>query len=217
MVAIEKSKKDVQAETKVMDPEDESFCGFVKLHIVDQDGLGKVTKGNNIEGVLHVKREGETVKLCADWTLNPLYYMKIERDNQLFCYGSMWYGEQKKSTLNTVACIVPKNCQKVMEELEKNEKGKQSECFLEADMPFLANSPNRLVQVKLITKEERYVTKVTGVELHVPQKAWTEWKEYRLRFWRQSKAWSGTGGEDKEDDDKKKDEDGKKKEDEDDK
>jgi hypothetical protein len=50
-------------------------------------------------------------------------------------------------------------------------------CFLDAEIPFLEGSSKRLVQMKLMTKEERYTTKVTGIELQIPNKDWEEWKQ----------------------------------------
>ncbi|CAE8607412.1 unnamed protein product [Polarella glacialis] len=90
--------------------------------------------------------------------------------------------------------------------IQKSLDGDNTEFEVEAQMPFIKNSSSKLVKVKLTTKEQKFVTKVTSAKLTMSKALWTEWKEYRLKLWRSGKVW---GGDDK-DDEKEKDKDEKK-------
>lgn len=199
---MEKEKKaEAKAEAKILDLQDESFCGFCQLAVVDQDGYTRATKGNNLGGTLFCTRKNGKVALSAQWSSNPLYYLQVQRDQNLYLSGDLWFGEPKKSPTNLIGKIVPKKSEQLLQEMEKA-NGEQFQ--VKVEMPFLANAAGRLATLTVTAKEEKFVTKVAKVELELSEEDWLEWKQYRLRFWRVGKAWGG--GPEKADDDEKKDE-----------
>ncbi|CAD7952032.1 unnamed protein product [Amoebophrya sp. A120] len=92
--ALEKERKAIE---KIMNESDDMFCGFVKLQILDQDAYPRQIKGADIGGVVHVeKKEGGKVFLKATFSANPLFYLELQRDNNMFLAGEMWYGDAKR-------------------------------------------------------------------------------------------------------------------------
>ena len=45
------------------------------------------------------------------------------------------------------------------------------------ELPFLADAPNRLAPLVVVTKEEKFVTKVVSVKLELSAADWEEWKQ----------------------------------------
>lgn len=197
------TEKEKKAEAKIFDAEDAGFCGFVRLHIVDQDGLARVTKGTNAEGVLHLEKSGDGCKLVAKFPLNPLYFLEIPNEQSLYFYGNLWYGDAKKTSTNEIGKVIPANCKDINTQIDKTKDGKKGTGEVNVFVPFFKDSLNRNLKMKLLTHEERFCTKVVGVEVAFTKAEWEEWKQYRIRFFRQSQAWAGAAGED-EDKDKKK-------------
>jgi len=199
--ALEKEKKAID---KIMNDSDDMFCGFVKLQILDQDAYARQVKGAEISGPVHLlKKEGGKVFLQATFAPNPLFYLMLEREPQNFLSGSMWYGDAKCSPLNLIGKIVPKSCEQLVTTMDKT---KSTEFVVKVELPFLANAPERLAPLNVVTREEKFITKVASVTLELGEAEWKEWKEYRVRFWKQTKAWGASPGDGGEEDDKKKDE-----------
>mmetsp|Transcript_4915 Transcript_4915/g.12246 ORF Transcript_4915/g.12246 Transcript_4915/m.12246 type:complete len:215 (+) Transcript_4915:233-877(+) len=199
--ALDKERKAVE---KIMNDADDMFCGFVKLQILDQDAYARQVKGAEIAGPVHlVKKEGGKVFLQATFAPNPLFYLMLEREPNNFLSGEMWYGDAKRSPLNLIGKIVPKSCEQIVSTMDKT---KSSESTLKVELPFLANAPERLAPLSVVTREEKFITKVASVTLELGEAEWKEWKEYRVRFWKQTKAWGASPGDGGDEDDKKKDE-----------
>jgi len=186
----------------IMNEDDSFFCGFVKLQILDQDAYLRGVKGSEVAAPMHLKREGGKVFLEAQFAGSPLYYLEVQRQADYYLSGQMWYGDAKASPTNAIGKVVPKSCEQIVTTMEKTNT---NEFTLKVEVPFLRNSADRLVPLKFVTREERFLTKVSKCSLELSEADWKEWKEYRLRFWRASKAWGLSGQEGGDDDDKKKD------------
>lgn len=202
---VEKTEKDKKAEAKIIDETDENFCGFIGLQLVDQDGYPRVIKGSQMGAPLQLRRKDGKVVLEAHFTPNPLYYLHVLREPQLFLTGELWYGEAKKSPTNLIGKLVPKSSSQLVEVMEKC---KTEEFTVKLEVPFLANAPSRLLPLVVGTKDEKFCTKVIYARAEFSEKDWAEWKAYRLQFWRVHKAWGSNGGDDEE---KKEGKDGEKK------
>mmetsp|Transcript_46397 Transcript_46397/g.122559 ORF Transcript_46397/g.122559 Transcript_46397/m.122559 type:complete len:222 (-) Transcript_46397:57-722(-) len=205
--AEEKEKKaEEKAKKKFLDEEDENFCGFMSLMIIDSDGYAKKTKGMDIKGPLYMTSDGakgDPVVLESEFSLNPLFYVQVPNEDNLLLTGSWWIGE-KPSTLTTIGSAIPKPCQTAHRDMEK---ASSSEFAMDIEMPLLKGAPSRLVKATVTTKEQKFITKVVKVKLEIPRASWTEWKLHRYRFFRFSKDQSGGGGgggggDDKEDEKK---------------
>jgi len=200
---------EIKSEKKVLNEDDSSFCGFSSFQIVDSDGLQKMNKGSTMSGVVHIEKSGGKVELVTSFPSDPLYYLELQRDAQLYLYGSMWYGEEKASKTNSIGRIIPKSTKALIDAMEK---GGSNVAEISVMLPFLKNaaSKDKLATMKISTIEEKFVTKVSEARLVLTEAAWLEWKTYRLNFWKLSKAWgSGWGDKKEEEDDKEgKDKDG---------
>eukprot|EP00933_Yihiella_yeosuensis_P045710 TRINITY_DN41114_c0_g1_i1.p1 TRINITY_DN41114_c0_g1~~TRINITY_DN41114_c0_g1_i1.p1 ORF type:complete len:205 (+),score=58.28 TRINITY_DN41114_c0_g1_i1:78-692(+) len=190
---------------RILDEENENVCGFCAFFILDQDGYNKKTKGSAVEVPWHLKSaEGDNVVLEAELPANPLFFLQVASEEGNYFWGQWWMGDSKRTKTNQICDIVPKDCRLIHKGLD----GDKTEFEVQAQVPFIKNSSSKLVTVKLNTKEQKFVTKVTTAELILPKAIWMEWKQYRLKLWRSSKVW---GGEDKDDEDKDKDKDKDKK------
>jgi hypothetical protein len=206
--AEEKEKKaEAKSKKKVLDENDESFCGFVGLQIVDSDGYAKKVKGMDIKGPLFMVSDGATgdpVVLEAEFAMNPLFYIQVPNDESLLMFGQWWIGE-KQSTLGTIGTAIPKSCQTALKDMEKSSS---TDFTIDVEMPLLKGAPTRLVKAQITTKEQKFITKVVKVKLEVPRASWQEWKEHRYRFTQFAKNQSGKsagggGGDDEKEDEKK--------------
>jgi len=211
--AEEKEKKaEVKSKRKWMDENDENFCGFMSLMIVDSDGYAKKTKGMDCKGPLYMVSDGaaETVVLETEFAMNPLFYIQVPNEENLLLFGSWWIGE-KPSTLTTIGSAIPKMCQVAHKDMDKSST---SEFTLDVEMPLLKGAPSRLVKATITTKEQKFVTKILKVKLEVPRASWLEWKSHRMRFWQWGKSQSGAppaGGGGGGDDDKEEKKEGEEK------
>merc|ERR1712083_77340 len=203
---------EAKAKAKFMDINDDAFCGFLNLQVLDSDGYSKKTKGMSQQAPLFLVSDpasGDPVVIETEFAVNPLFYVQVPAEENLYIFGQWWIGE-KFSQTSHICTTIPKACNQIHKEMEKSGT---TEFVLQAEMPFLRNASSRLLQATVASKEQRFVTKVAKVRLEVPRSAWMEWKEYRARFWQYGKNQGGAGGgggggEEKEDkDDKKKDED----------
>merc|ERR1712166_1607410 len=190
----EKEKKaEVKATGKFMDEEDENFCGYMSLMIVDSDGYAKKTKGMDIKGPMYMTSDGakaDPVVLEAEFALNPLFYMQVPNEENLLMYGQWWIGE-KPSTLTTIGSAIPKSTQVALTDMEKSGTAQFS---MDVEMPLLKGAPSRLVKATISTKEQKFVTKVVKAKLEVPRASWKEWKQHRNKFRNLGKVASGGGG-----------------------
>jgi len=194
--------KEARGMVKLMDEKDEMFCGFCSFNVIDQDGYPKMIKGCALADTpLYIDREGGKVILTASFAPKPHGYLEIQRDNQLYVSGSIWYGESKKSSINCIGKLIPKQMEIVSKEMEKS-GSTTFECKLE--LPFLKNAPKRLATVVFDTVEERFLTKISSFRVELTEADWTEWKQHKVKFWRINKAQGGATEED--DKDEKKDE-----------
>jgi len=160
------AEAEAKAETKVMDAEDAMFCGFMSMQVVDSDGIQKLSKGSALGGVMHLSRADGKVKLTSKFAVNPLYYLEIQRDAGLYLFGELWYGEQKRTPLNGIGRIVPKQCKALIDQTEKNG---DSSCTCDVELPFLANSTEKMATLKIVTKEQKFVTKVVEASLELSE------------------------------------------------
>jgi hypothetical protein len=202
--AIEKAEKEKEDEEKeqkaeakstrkFMDEEDENFCGFMSLMIVDSDGYAKKTKGMDIKGPMYMTSDGakgDPVVLESEFALNPLFYIQVPNEENLLMFGQWWIGE-KPSTLTTIGSAIPKSTQVANKDMEKSGT---TEFSMDVEMPLLKGAPSRLVKATISTKEQKFVTKVIKAKLEVPRASWKEWKEHRNKFRNFAKNQAGAGG-----------------------
>jgi len=189
----EKEKKaEAKAKGKFLDEEDENFCGYMSLMIVDQDGYKKTTKGMEIKGPMYMTSDGKTgdpVVLEAEFALNPLFYIAVPNEESLLMFGQWWIGE-KASTLTTIGSAIPKSTQVAHKDMEKSAT---TEFSMDVEMPLLKGAPSRLVRATITTKEQKFVTKVVKAKLEVPRASWLEWKQHRNKFRNFGKNQGGGG------------------------
>merc|ERR1712166_695041 len=200
----EKEKKaEVKATGKFMDEEDENFCGYMSLMIVDSDGYAKKTKGMDIKGPMYMTSDGakaDPVVLEAEFALNPLFYIQVPNEENLLMFGQWWIGE-KPSTLTTIGSAIPKSTQVAQKDMEKSGT---TEFSMDVEMPLLKGAPSRLVRATITTKEQKFVTKVVKAKLEVPRASWKEWKQHRkFRNFGKNQGGGGGGGGGGGDDEKK--------------
>jgi len=204
-------KAEAKATAKFMDADDENFCGYMSLMIVDSDGYAKKTKGMDITGPLYMTSDGakgDPVVLESEFALNPLFYIQVPNDESLLMCGSWWIGE-KPSTLTTIGSTIPKSTQVAQKDMEKSGG---AEFSMDVEMKLLKGAPSRLVKATITTKEQKFVTKVIKAKLEVPRASWKEWKQQRNKFRNFGKnqggggaggGGGGGGGEEKKDEEKK--------------
>lgn len=197
---VEKEKK---AKRKWMDEDDDNFCGFLNLQIVDSDGYAKKTKGMAIERPLYMTSGSgsENVTLEAEIAMNPLFFIQVPNEDSLLLHGTWWIGE-KSGSLSNIGSTIPKMCTAAHKDMEKSSS---AEFKVDVEMPLLKGAPSRLVNAVVTTKEQKFVTKVTKVTLDIPRQSWKEWKEHRCRFWQfgKNQGGAGVGGGGKKDEEKK--------------
>eukprot|EP00746_Dinoflagellata_sp_MGD_P073081 gnl/MRDRNA2_/MRDRNA2_29662_c0_seq1.p1 gnl/MRDRNA2_/MRDRNA2_29662_c0~~gnl/MRDRNA2_/MRDRNA2_29662_c0_seq1.p1 ORF type:complete len:206 (+),score=57.06 gnl/MRDRNA2_/MRDRNA2_29662_c0_seq1:88-705(+) len=174
---------------KVLDENEEYVCGFCSLQIVDGDGYIKKTKGSSIEAPFHiVSKPGDpTVILQAKFAQNPLFYLEVTNQEEHFLFGRWWMGDGKWSRTNQICTMIPLDCRGAHAAMEKTPDAFEGK----AEMPFINDAPNKLITVKLTTKEQKYQTKLTSATVEVSRESFNEWKQYRLKLWRSSKTWAG--------------------------
>ncbi|CAE8716450.1 unnamed protein product [Polarella glacialis] len=196
-------KQLTQGAKRILDESDENACGFCVFYILDQDGYAKKTKGSAVEVPWYLSSSaGDDIVLEAELPANPLFFLQVSSEEGNYFWGQWWLGDAKRTKTNAICDLVPKDCKAIQKTLD----GDVTEFEVEAQMPFIKGSSSKLVKIKLTTKEQKFVTKVTSAKLTVPKALWTEWKEYRLRLWRSGKVWGGEDKDDEKENDEKKDE-----------
>jgi len=190
----EKEKKALEKTiAKIVDENEDNFCGVCSLQVIDEYGYQKKTKGAAIEAPLFIVKEGGTVKLVAEFTPNPIFFLHL-KDEGDFLYGKWWYGPGNWSRSNQICQLVPKLCK-----MPKEDNWEAFAC--KAEVPFLKGAPSRLSNVTFAIKEEKFTTKIVKATVEMSEADWKEWKAYRVKLWGVEKAWGGGGGggdEDKE-------------------
>jgi len=206
----DEKKAEAKATSKFMDEEDQNFCGYMNLMIVDSDGYAKKTKGMDIKGPVYMTSDGakgDPVVLETEFTLNPLFYLQVPGEEDLMMFGQWWIGE-KPSPLTTIGSVIPKSTQLALADMEKSGT---TEFSMDVEMPLLKGAPSRLVKATISTKEQKFITKVIKAKLEVPRASWKEWKQHRNTFRNFGKnqggggagGGSGGGGDEEKKDEKK--------------
>lgn len=196
--------KEDKAATKLLDENDEAWCGFCSIQVLDQDGMQQKTLGGNAKAPLHLVSEekANTVVLEANFGVpqDPLFFLEVRNEENFYLWGQFWGDGPKWSEQSHFCTMVPirtQDCHKAMEKNGNTSFSAQCHCA------FLKNSPDKLFTITFETKELKFKTKLTKLKLEVPREAWVEWKNYRLRMWKSGKNWKG----EEKDDDKDKDKD----------
>jgi len=186
---------------RVLDEGDEYVAGFMSLQIIDQDGYTKKTKGSAIESPWHLRKDGDNYVLHSVFPANHIFHQCIPSEPDHFLYGKWWLGEKAGKTTD-IAELVEKDCPGIHKQLD----GDKKDFEVEVRIPFLpdSNKKENMVMAKFVTKEQRFVTKVTDCYLTIPKAQWEGWKSYRLKLWRLNKAWGADDKDDKEEKDEKK-------------
>merc|ERR1712196_264993 len=99
----------------------------------------------------------ESVVLEAEFPSNALFFMQVPSEDSLYLFAQFWLGE-KFSQTTQICSAVPKLTNQIHKELEK--AGSQ-EFTLEGEMPLLKNYTSRLLTINVLSKEHKFVTKVT--------------------------------------------------------
>jgi len=194
----DQSKK---AEKKVFDEADEAFCGYVSLQALDQDGISGRTIGSSVTAPVHiVSAPGDDVVLMEAHFLatNPLFFLELRNEEQFYLWGQWWMDGPSHAANKEICTLVPIR----MQECHKQQEKTPNEFKAAAMCDFLRNSTSRLLDVQLTTVEKKFKTKLTKVTLAMPREAWMEYKAYRVRLWKASKAMQGQEKEDKKDEKK---------------
>merc|ERR1712107_224327 len=143
----------------------------------------------------HVKSTDDTaVVLEAEFPLNPLFYLQISNEEGNYLFGQWWVNESKWSRSSQLCTMIPVDTQTIVKKLDGG-----NEFEVDAECQFLKDNAAKLVKIKIGTKEQKFVTKVVKATVTIPAASWKEWKEYRLKLWRYSKAWGGVDKGDDED------------------
>lgn len=187
---------------KFIDEEDEKFTGFCNLRILDQDGYEKKTKGSVIEAPLFMEKRDGKVILEAEFPADPLFYLAVQKEEGMYLMGQWWLGSGGWARTNQICSLIPKLTQAIHAAMEKS-GGPTFE--VSAEMPFLKNSPSRLITVSFVSKEQRFTTKVVRASVQIPEADWSEYKQYRSRLWQSWKVWSGKDENEKKDKKEEKD------------
>lgn len=176
--------------------DDKNICGFCTLQVLDPDGIPYKTNGHKIEAPFHVvSGADDKVVLESTFAWNPVFNLALHSDDS-WLFGRWWIGEANWSRTNQLASVVPKSRSAIDKEL------KDDAFTAEAEMPFIKDGGKRLLPVKLTTVERRLKRTVASANLEIPRDAWDEYKQYRLKLWRQGKMWSASDKKEKKDDKK---------------
>lgn len=196
----EKEKKQYE---KAMDAKDETFCGSIKLCVIDQDGYQRKLKGNSVDAPLHIEHVNGQVRLTAYFTpQNPLFFLEFKNESEFYLYGQLWAGsDPSASKTNEIGRILPKSLAQIHKEADEN-NGKSC---AQLEIPFLKNLGSRLADIELTTVENRFKVSLSSITINIPLESWTELKTYRLRFWSYNKLWEAFKKDVKDDEEKDKD------------
>jgi len=202
ITAMAEEVKTKKAEKKVVDENDEAFCGYCGIQTVDEFGiLGRTLGCETKAPVRIVSAEGaDPVVFEAQFlTTNQLSFLEVRNESQFFLCGQWWMDGSKRSESNTFCDLVPIKQTECHKQIDKT----PDKFTAQGHCEFLRKSTSRLMQVECVTEDKKFKSKLAKVTLTMPREAWLEWKQYRVRLWKASK---NTFAQDKGDDDEKKDE-----------
>merc|ERR1711862_913997 len=191
-----------KVEKRVFDENDEAFCGYCSMQMLDSDGLPSRVKGGSVKAPVQIVSEpgAETVVFEACFlTADPLFYLAIRSEEQFFLFGQWWMDGPKCSEGNTICTLVPTKMQDCIKQQEKTPNPFSGKAIC----PMLRSSTTRLLSASFETEDKKFLTKLAKVTLTMPRQAWLEYKGYRVRAWKASK---NMAAQEKDDDDEKKDE-----------
>jgi len=200
----DKKKEEKKAADKVLDADDEAFCGFCSIQLLDQDGMSGKTLGMSVKAPLHITSApgADSVTMEALFHAgNPLFFLEVRNEEQYYIFGQWWMDGPKHSENSMFLQTIPLKATEAHKQMEKNSNqdfGGEGQC------DFLKNSTSRLMKINFSTEEKKFKTKLTKAVVTVPREAWMEFKQYRLKLWKSGKNWAGSEKDDK--DEEKKDE-----------
>eukprot|EP00429_Kryptoperidinium_foliaceum_P083267 CAMPEP_0176216888 /NCGR_PEP_ID=MMETSP0121_2-20121125/17415_1 /TAXON_ID=160619 /ORGANISM="Kryptoperidinium foliaceum, Strain CCMP 1326" /LENGTH=227 /DNA_ID=CAMNT_0017556013 /DNA_START=59 /DNA_END=739 /DNA_ORIENTATION=- len=198
--AEEKSKK---AELKVLDENDEAFCGYCSIQTLDQDGISGRTLGSHVKAPAQIVSAPGADPVVFEAVFNPsnpLFFLELRNEEQFYLWGQWWMDGPKHSEASQICSLVPIR----MVDCHKQMDSSPGEFKAQAHCEVLRSSTTRLLPVALQTEEKKFKTKLSKVTFSMPRDAWMEFKQYRVRLWKAGNNWKGV--EKDEDEDKKKDE-----------
>eukprot|EP00919_Chromeraceae_sp_WS-2016_P073853 GHVR01174582.1.p1 GENE.GHVR01174582.1~~GHVR01174582.1.p1 ORF type:complete len:183 (-),score=36.16 GHVR01174582.1:70-618(-) len=160
----------------------EDFCGFVRLSVMDVDGLEKRLKGSCFEAPLKLSYSNDKVILTSYLPItDPIRYIQITTEDNDYISAIWWKGCSKRASHmrspydRTVAVLNTLKTKPVVELLDD-----QKSTFIgQAAMPYINDPYKRLVTVKFNTKEAKFITRIISVEIEIPIEYWKEWNQYR--------------------------------------
>mmetsp|Transcript_105752 Transcript_105752/g.207388 ORF Transcript_105752/g.207388 Transcript_105752/m.207388 type:complete len:210 (-) Transcript_105752:88-717(-) len=196
-----------KAEKKLLDQDDEAFCGYCSVHILDQDGIAGRTLGSSVKAPVSIVSApgADTVVFEAGFNPgDPLFYLELRNEEQFYLWGQWWMDGPKQSETNAFCSLVPLKTQDCHKQLEST----PGEFKAQLHCPYLRNSTSRLMDATFQTQEKKFKTKLCKATFSMPRDAWMEYKAYRVRLWKSGKIWQGMAKGD--DDEEKKEEGGKK-------
>lgn len=177
------------------------FVGCCRLALVDSDGHERPLRGCAIEAPIHESTEEGHRVLVSDFPdSDPLDYFAVPQSDNQFLKGVWWVGAARKSPSdhinpNRVICkLVNTSTVTVLSNMPDG----QSKFTLKALVPFIPDCKKKPVQVTFTTTEYRLSTRVSRVEVRIPEEVYTLWEKY-------FKAIKDFEKEDKDKDEEKKD------------
>lgn len=196
----DKKEKELKEFNKFLDLEDKTTTGFISVMALDSDGFPRRTKGNSVEAPFALKKEGGVVYLEAQVPANPLFYLGVPQEDSFYLYGQCWLGTGGFCRTNQICNMTSLETCKIHAKMSE-ESG--NSFTIDAVMPFLKNSTERLCKATFTTATQKFITKVLKVSIAIPEADWNEFKQYRGKFWKQNKHWSGKDENEKKKDEKK--------------
>eukprot|EP00922_Rhytidocystis_sp_ex-Travisia-forbesii_P043162 GHVS01064467.1.p1 GENE.GHVS01064467.1~~GHVS01064467.1.p1 ORF type:complete len:208 (+),score=28.49 GHVS01064467.1:64-687(+) len=183
--------------------EEKPFVGFCRLSLVDQDGLGKQTKGTGIETALHMVKEDSGRLFVAELSkTDPIYFLRLGFDEAEFLTGGWHIGSQRKAgehvNPNRMICNLQTVSGKKLNDMLDSDTCSNGVLKCSAVLPFIAKPYERPVDVFLHTYDYKLTTRIVKIEIRIPEDIYQEWDKYY-------KALKEFEKEDKADKDKDKD------------
>eukprot|EP00921_Rhytidocystis_pertsovi_P002731 GHVQ01004649.1.p1 GENE.GHVQ01004649.1~~GHVQ01004649.1.p1 ORF type:complete len:208 (+),score=26.13 GHVQ01004649.1:208-831(+) len=185
------------------------FVGFVRLGLVDGDGLGKHLKGCAIEGPIHMSKTDDHVVLTSHFSKSdPVHFLRLGFDDTelltgRWCIGSHRKADEHLNPNKTICYLETVTCKKLNTELNEQEGGTGIlKCSVV--IPFLTDPYDRTAEVLVYTHDYKLTTRIFKVEVKIPQKNYEEWEQYYDAIKEFEKAEKKDKDDDKKDDKKDK-------------
>eukprot|EP00745_Piridium_sociabile_P008198 TRINITY_DN154852_c0_g1_i1.p1 TRINITY_DN154852_c0_g1~~TRINITY_DN154852_c0_g1_i1.p1 ORF type:complete len:182 (+),score=27.88 TRINITY_DN154852_c0_g1_i1:112-657(+) len=163
------------------------FVGWVRLHVVDCDGLEKRVKGMNLEAPVHKSEKDGKIVFTADMPReDPIRLLHLTGDESdlLMVRWVAGHSELRSSSNRLLAALntlrVKTACEEASSSVNEGPLFKGTAC-----VPFVSGAYDRQVDVRFHTKEHKLVTRIIKVELEVPIDVFQEWEAYHesLKEW----------------------------------